>query len=234
MPHGSPLDAEYYRSLCRASGIPEHHLWAVITQETGGCGFQPDGLPVILFEAHLFSRATAHRYDATHPGVSTPAWDRRSYGPRSAQHARLAEAAALDNVAALSSTSWGIGQILGVNWRRCSPAASVVDFCARAYRGENDQLQQMVSFICGDKVMVDALRSGEWATFARRYNGPGYKANAYDTKLARYASSNAYSKVDFTVRALQIRAMYAGHHPGAIDGIFGPATKAALDAAHLI
>jgi len=32
-------------------------------------------------------------------------------------------------------------------------------------------------------VMAEALRKKDWATFARRYNGPGYAKNSYDTKL---------------------------------------------------
>lgn len=30
----------------------------------------------------------------------------------------------------------------------------------------------------------DELRSHNWAEFGRRYNGPEYKKNEYDTKLA--------------------------------------------------
>jgi len=33
--------------------------------------------------------------------------------------------------------------------------------------------------------LTGALKSKDWAVFARRYNGPGYQANAYDKKLAR-------------------------------------------------
>jgi hypothetical protein len=32
--------------------------------------------------------------------------------------------------------------------------------------------------------MHAALKKQDWAAFAKAYNGPGYKANKYDTKLA--------------------------------------------------
>ncbi len=31
----------------------------------------------------------------------------------------------------------------------------------------------------------DALRAKDWAKFARGYNGPGYKKNSCDTKMAK-------------------------------------------------
>ncbi|MEE8298899.1 MAG: N-acetylmuramidase domain-containing protein [Thermodesulfobacteriota bacterium] len=37
--------------------------------------------------------------------------------------------------------------------------------------------------------MVKILKKRDWANFARRYNGPGYKKNKYDEKLER-----AYNK----------------------------------------
>ncbi|MFA7308428.1 MAG: N-acetylmuramidase domain-containing protein [Hyphomicrobium sp.] len=34
------------------------------------------------------------------------------------------------------------------------------------------------------------MRNRQWAAFARRYNGPGYRKNRYDTLLA-----NAYRRM---------------------------------------
>ena len=50
---------------------------AVLTVETGGRGgFLADGRPRILFEAHLFSRATGRRYDASMARISR-SWSTR-------------------------------------------------------------------------------------------------------------------------------------------------------------
>ncbi|MEW9838572.1 peptidoglycan-binding domain-containing protein [Mesorhizobium marinum] len=75
----------------------------------------------------------------------------------------------------------------------------------------------------------------DWATFARGYNGPGYRQNAYDTKMAgafqRYASGAAPAVVrgDGTVLKLQQRLTAHGF-PVATDGIRGSKTNAALKA----
>jgi site-specific recombinase XerC len=42
----------------------------------------------------------------------------------------------------------------------------------------------MMDFIASDSKMFTALHNNDWAGFAKRYNGPGYKKNKYDTKLA--------------------------------------------------
>ena len=41
--------------------------------------------------------------------------------------------------------------------------------------------------------LLNALRTGDFTTFAKRYNGPAYKTNAYDTKMA--AAAAKYKKV---------------------------------------
>jgi hypothetical protein len=51
------------------------------------------------------------------------------------------------------------------------------------YDSEGAQLQAFVNFVLHEK-LDDELRDRRWADFARKYNGPGFKANRYDTKLA--------------------------------------------------
>ncbi|MGI6222988.1 MAG: N-acetylmuramidase domain-containing protein [Prevotella sp.] len=41
-------------------------------------------------------------------------------------------------------------------------------------------------YILSDSKKVRALQSHDWASFARLYNGPGYKSNKYDTKVKLY------------------------------------------------
>ena len=95
-------------------------IWAVCDIESAGGGFLPDTRPKILLEAHIFGGLTQHRWDATHPNVSSPSWDRSLYGAAGAhQYDRLAEAIALDRAAALESASWGMFQILGTNHAAC-------------------------------------------------------------------------------------------------------------------
>src|SRR5215207_609461 len=58
---------------------------AVDSVESGGSGFLVNGDLKILFEPHIFSRYTRHRFDATHKDLSYPKWGTRKYGPVSIQ-----------------------------------------------------------------------------------------------------------------------------------------------------
>ena len=50
---------------------------------------------------------------------------------------------------------------------------------------EGQQLQAFVRFILADSVLHNALKARKWAKVAELYNGPAYKRNLYDIKLAR-------------------------------------------------
>ena len=53
---------------------------------------------------------------------------------------------------------------------------------------EGEHLKAFGNFITSNS-LDGALRNHQWAKLAAGYNGPGYKDNQYDTKLA-----NAYAK----------------------------------------
>uniref|UniRef100_UPI003EBFA0D9 N-acetylmuramidase domain-containing protein n=1 Tax=Pseudomonas aeruginosa TaxID=287 RepID=UPI003EBFA0D9 len=52
------------------------------------------------------------------------------------------------------------------------------------YASEGSQLNTFVRFIKTNPAIHKPLKSKDWAEFARRYNGPDYKKNNYDVKLA--------------------------------------------------
>src|SRR6201995_1072535 len=89
-------------------------LWSVLSVETSGCGFLADRRPQILFERHYFHQLTGGRFDDG--DISDP--PAGGYCPSGApQCDRLAGAIALDRTAALKSASWGLGQIMGDNFK---------------------------------------------------------------------------------------------------------------------
>lgn len=51
-------------------------------------------------------------------------------------------------------------------------------------KSEDEHFKAFVNFIAS-KNLGKALAQHDWATFARKYNGPAYKQNNYDVKLAR-------------------------------------------------
>lgn len=156
---------------------------AVCDIESAGSGFLPDKRPKILFEAHLFGRLTAHRWDATHPNVSSLDWNRALYGAAGPhQYDRLAEALSLDRSAALQSASWGMFQIVGMNFAACG-FASVEAYVAAMCESEGTQLAAFAAF-CAHEDVARFLAAHDWVQFALRYNGPGEAENNYAAKLA--------------------------------------------------
>jgi hypothetical protein len=165
-------------------------IWAVHDVESSGNPFV-NGRPTILFEPHRFSKATGHRYDATHQDISSREWTRKLYpGTQTGRWNQLLDAVALDVDAGFGSASYGAFQILGENHAMCD-AHTAWDFAWRNAQTEADQLQGFILFVKAAGLVL-ALRARDWATFARGYNGTAYRANAYDTRLAAaYAKRRA-------------------------------------------
>jgi N-acetylmuramidase-like protein len=174
-------DADFGRAAA-ALGAEIAAVQAVAEVETAGNAFDDRGRPRILFERHYFHRLTGGRFDAAHAAISDPTAG--GYGKFSEQYGKLHEAYALDADAALRSASWGRFQIMGDNCRAAGHL-SVREFVVALTQTEAAHLDAFVAFVCSDKAMAEALRKKDWATFARRYNGPGYAKNDYDGKLKR-------------------------------------------------
>jgi LysM repeat protein len=175
-------EADWQRAAT-ALGVDVPAIKAVAEVEAARSGFLADGRPKILFEAHQFSDRTGGRYDRSHPSISSPRWNRDLYVGGAGEHTRLAQAAALDRTAALESASWGRFQIMGFN-HRAAGYGNVEAFVAAMGQGEGRQLDAFVSFIRAHPGMHAALQRHDWAGFAAAYNGPGYAANQYDTRMA--------------------------------------------------
>lgn len=165
---------------------------AVARVEAGPEGaFLDSGEPVVLYEPHVFDRLTGGKFRgviAAH--ISGPAgvlsrekWTPGTYGAYSVQHARLAAAAELDRTAALKSCSWGLFQILGENYKRAG-FADLQSFINAMYRDVDAHLTALCCYILTDEKLLSAIRAHDWPTFARIYNGPGYRKNKYDDKLS--------------------------------------------------
>lgn len=189
---GRPTEAELVR-LANILGVEAATMFAVVEVESGRMGgFAPDGRMFILFEPHLFSRMTNRRYDATNPRVSYRSRNPRAY-PRTQEERwrQLEEAYALDPNAALSATSWGSTQILGMNFQRCG-FETVGEFVRFMAQSEANQLEAtLVGFVRANNA-ADELQRKDWEGFAGIYNGSGqverYGAllrDAYAREVAR-------------------------------------------------
>jgi hypothetical protein len=168
-------------------GVGEDEIPAFLDVETSGHGFDAQGRPIILFEPHVFFRnlSGAARAQAVAAGLAYPRWGEKPY-PRDS-YPRLKAACAIDQTAALRSTSWGLGQVLGENFKAAG-FLTVQAMVEAMMEDEALQLAAAVNFIAANR-LDDNLRNHDWAGFANGYNGSGYKKNAYDMKLA-----NAFAK----------------------------------------
>lgn len=185
-PKSKKLSDDDIARAAKAIGCEVATIRALIAVEASGSGFLPDGRPKIRFESHHFARFTDGKFNKSHPHLSTEKWTKSLSIGAVGEYHRMNEATALPHPkakdAALMSASWGIGQVMGFNFALCG-FDSVQDFVAAQYESEGRQLDTMVAFIKavkGDRALI----AKDWAGFARIYNGPGFKANQYDTKLA--------------------------------------------------
>lgn len=193
----SLTDADY-EEVAAELDIPVAAIRAVVDIEAGvkGEGFNPDRTPIINFDLTMFRQAARRRginlsnCSAGHPVVFQPL-NRRKYGSvQAAQYARLHAALAIDSIAALEGTFWGMFQIGGFNWKLCG-CKSVNEFVSLMQTSEREQLELFARFL-RSRNLDRYIRNRQWAKFALRYNGPGYKKMRYDARMA--AAFAKYSK----------------------------------------
>lgn len=189
-PHSGPLTDADFRAVADSLGVEVAAIKAVVDIETGRnhTGFHRDGRPLVNFDLGLFKRRAASRgvsltrARSTHPETFAPLNITRYGSQQAAHYARLDGAMAIDSIAAIEATFWGMFQIGGFNWKLAG-ATSHQDFVARMSRSEYDQLILFANFI-RNTGLLKYLRSKNWSAFARFYNGPGYASHGYHTRLA--------------------------------------------------
>lgn len=200
------LTAQDFADAARILGCSVAQIRAVFEVEAQGAGWftdvrgailELDGpggfldgphLPKILFEAHVFDRETKGRYRATHPNISSAAWNRALYIGGQGEYERLHRAMALDRRAALRSASWGAAQIMGFN-HKLAGFDTVEAFVDAMKTGSRAHLMAFVAYI-QNSGLTNALRQittyhASAVPFARGHNGPGYAANEYHVRIAR-------------------------------------------------
>jgi peptidoglycan hydrolase-like protein with peptidoglycan-binding domain len=236
---GQRLSGNDFGRAAAAIGCEEAAIRAVCQVEARGSGFDARNRPVILPERHVFYRNLhGPQLDAAvRAGLAYAEWKPGNYpATQDLRYEQLAEMMAIDAEAALKATSWGLGQVLGENYRLCG-FQTVGDMVARCVESEGGQIDVMAGFIIG-KGLGKYLVAKDWAGFARGYNGKDYAKNQYDAKLGRaYQSlrsgaSAAYNPLSDgllsvgdkgdVVRVLQTAL---GLHA---DGDFGPLTEQAV------
>lgn len=183
------LDSDYDWAGKYLDCEPES-LKAVVKVETGGRdGFISPGKPIILFEGHIFWKQLKQRgidpvkYSKSFPNIVYEKWTKKYYLGGAREYERFEQACSISESAAISSTSFGIFQIMGFNYKLCSCNTPEI-FYSRMCESEFIQFTLGLEFIRNQK-LNKYLAEKNWDSFAYKYNGPGYKENKYDTKLQK-------------------------------------------------
>lgn len=179
-----------YEKVAAELDIPVAAIRAVVEIEAGpkAEGFNRDHTPLINFDLTMFRQAARRRgidinkYRKTHPVVFNRPNVARYGSLQAAQYARLDSAMTIDTVAAIEGTFWGMFQIGGFNWKICG-CGSARDFANQMCESELAQLELFARFI-KNRGLDKYIRSCNWAAFALRYNGQGYKRMRYDSRMA--------------------------------------------------
>jgi Putative peptidoglycan-binding domain-containing protein len=185
------LQSNDLTSAAKLLGVSVAAVATIAQVESSGHGFDATGRPVILFERHQFYRqlisngtpeAKANELAERMPNIVNQ--KRGGYIGGSGEFGRFASASQIDETSAIESCSWGMFQIMGYHWARLG-YVDAQDFKLHMQESEGEQLQAFCKFILTDKKLHKAVMDSNWPVVAEIYNGPAYKENHYDVKLAR-------------------------------------------------
>lgn len=172
---------------CRI-GVEPEALAAFVDVESGGKGFdESTGKILIQFEPTWFKRRA--------PYAPSGKWSVNGVEKQSQEWIAFNDAFAKDPIAAMESTSIGLGQVLGLHYKRLG-YPSVGDMWDDAKKGEDRHIYQMSEFIRTDSILLSAIKLNDWHTVAVRYNGAGYKelAKKYGREPYNISMQKAYKK----------------------------------------
>lgn len=187
--HYSPTVSDFdYNLFSELLNVSPKAIKAVVKVESNGHGFLKSGKPVILFEPHIFYRELKNENINPEPLMSeenkdllSKTWNKALYKGGEKEWDKLNRAERISKSAAIKSASWGLFQIMGFNYKSCG-CSSLNEFYTKMCIDEFNQFILFIGFIKNQN-LIQYLQTYNWSEFAKRYNGPGYKQNQYDTKL---------------------------------------------------
>lgn len=228
------------------NGWPASALLAVVECETSGKPFEQDNrTPSLLFERHKFySEMASHEPSklkaAIKAGLAIPKWSRntqyKDQGTSAGRLAVIARARQIDEEVANRAASWGLGQTMGFNAERLH-YENATAMVAELSKGVAEQIEALVREIKSSK-LDRFLKAKDFASFAKGYNGPGYKQNNYDVRMrnadavwARRLANGFEAKPSKTITVIyQSKLKELGYPVGKIDGDWGDLTTGATSA----
>jgi hypothetical protein len=180
-----------YIECAQLLGVDVATVKAVKEVESGSIGgFFKSGHPTILFEGHVFWNELKKRnkkpesFVKGNEDILYPKWTKKHYSSEEGEVNRLSKAMKIDKIAALSSASWGMFQIMGFN-HQVVGYDTVEEFVEAMETSVEKQVEAFCLYVI-NTYCKSAMNRKDFAEFARKYNGPNYHINSYDTKLETY------------------------------------------------
>lgn len=172
-------------------GVPAATVATVAHVENHGAGFDAYGQPTLLFDRLQFYRrllasgmhkTTVANHVAHSPTLVHPRHDEHCH--ELTEYERFTLASEIDKNCAIEAGRWGMFRIMGLHWARLG-YVDPLDFMLAMHQSEGSQLDAFCKFILTDRALLRAVQLCDWVTFAHQYNGPSFRTDLYDVKLAQ-------------------------------------------------
>lgn len=181
------ITTEQLQNIANKLDIELPMIQAVTKIEARSSGFK-NGLPIILFERHIFylqlkkNGFNVEQLAKTYPDLINSSAGGYLGGNR--ENYRLTLAKQIDTKSAIESASWGLFQIMGFHWQLLG-YESAIQFEKLMTESEEMQLDAFYRFVAhkSNSKLLQAMKDKDFSVFAKLYNGPAYKKNSYDLKL---------------------------------------------------
>lgn len=185
---GKYLSEKEIEIQAKLANYPVSIIKALRDVEARAEGFLYDGRPIILFERHKFylylskikGEAFAKTLLSTNSDICNP--ERGGYKGYEEEWTRLARAMSFCNEAAILSTSFGLFQIMGFNYKVAGyPTVDLFynDMCFT----EKNHLKAFINFIINNPGLSTAVKQRNHKRIALLYNGAAADQNDYANKL---------------------------------------------------
>ena len=183
------ITKDQIKKLANSIWLDYASLMAIIETETPGYGFDKlTGKLLIQFEPHYFKR--------NEPFAPSGAWSINKVDVQKKEWEAFNSAFKIDAESAMLSTSIGMPQIMGQNFKACG-FKSVGEMWDEFKKGEYHQIHALCQFLLSNKKLYQAIKNKDWDKVAYYYNGASYKEMAkkwgrepYDITLRKNYEKN--------------------------------------------
>ncbi|MBL8993577.1 MAG: DUF3380 domain-containing protein, partial [Spirochaetia bacterium] len=157
------------------------------------------------FEAHRFNFYTGGKYKDNFTYDQSEPWTRQAFRKdgssswanfhkdQGMEWEMLDWAMSKDRDAALKSTSMGLGQIMGENYKQAG-FKSPEEMFNKFRLSDEYQLRGMLNFVYNSPVLAGAVKAGSFPNFAAGYNGPGQVPKYVQMMMENYMRFKAPAK----------------------------------------